>query len=428
MVQRVCRTALLSLLFSCLALGALQAESETAPAATTAEPSVLSQAGARRRALIRSRALLAAALAAALGCHRAAPARDPAGPRLEGDRISYAANAPELAALATIPVMPEAAATASTLRTTGRLAWDEDATARVASPVAGRVVRLLADVANGVRRGQALALLASPDLGQAQADASRAATDLAAAERTLERSRTLYEHGAAPRKDLEAAEADRARSAVESARARARLGLLVGGNGGSGGVDQRYRLVSPIRGVVVDRALNPGQEVRPDAQAPLFTISDPTRLWVYLDLTEKDLGRVKPGMALTLRTAAYPGRVFAGRVEVVGDALDPATRTVKARGFLANPERLLKAEMYVDVEVSDPAARPGLEVPTAAIVGDGDRRFVFVEEGRGRFRRQPVTPGPERSGRTQILGGLAQGQRVVTEGSLLLESVLASRA
>ncbi len=376
-----------------------------------------------------SPAMLSAALcliaAGALGCHRAAPARDPAGPRLEGDRISYAANAPELAALAAIPVMPEAAATASTLRTTGRLAWDEDATARVASPVAGRVVRLLADVADGVGRGRTLALLASPDLGQAQADASRAATDLAAAERTLERTRTLYEHGAAPRKDLEAAEADRARSAVESARAGARLGLL---GGDAGGVDQRYRLVSPIRGVVVDRALNPGQEVRPDAQAPLFTISDPTRLWVYLDLTEKDLGHVKPGMALTLRTAAYPGRVFAGRVEVVGDALDPATRTVKARGFLANPERLLKAEMYVDVEVSDPAARPGLEVPTAAIVGDGDRRFVFVEEGRGRFRRQPVTPGPERAGRTQILGGLAQGQRVVTEGSLLLESVLASRA
>jgi len=168
--------------------------------------------------------------------------------------------------------------------------------------------------------------------------------------------------------------------------------------------------------------------VRGDNPTTLFTVSDPTRLWVYLDLTEQDLGRVRPGMALVVRSAAYPGRDFPGTVEVVGDALDPATRTVKARGRLANPERLLKAEMYVDVLVRDPAARPGLEVPTTAVVADGERRFVFVEEGKGSFRRRPVTAGPERAGRTQILSGLAQGQRVVTDGSLLLESVLTSRA
>ncbi len=377
--------------------------------------------------LARGACFLPLALLAAACSHEAA-APDAAGPRLEGERISYAANAPELAALAIIPVQADNAAVGDTVRTTGRLAWNEDSTARVFPPVGGRVVRLLADVATGVGRGQTLAVLASPDFGQAQADAVRTATDLAAAERTLERTRALFEHGAAPKKDVEAAEADRTRSLVESERARARLALLGGAAGADAGVDQRYRLTSPIRGVVVDRALNPGEEVRSDGQTPLFTISDPTRLWVYLDLTEKDIGHVRPGMALTLRSAAYPDRVFAGRVEVVGDALDPATRTVKARGSLDNPARLLKAEMYVDVEVRDPAARPGLAVPTAAIVADGERRFVFVEEGRGRYRRQPITPGPERAGRTLILSGLAPGERVVSEGSLLLESVLTSRA
>jgi cobalt-zinc-cadmium efflux system membrane fusion protein len=359
---------------------------------------------------------------AALGCRPGGPDAGPPGPRLEGDRVAYAADAPELSALAVAPAEPEAAAT---VLTTGRLAWNEDATARVFSPVAGRVVRLLADVSTRVGRGQPLALLQSPDLGQAQADAARAATDLDAAERTLVRARALYEHGAAPRKDLEAADADRARSAVESARARARLALL---GGGTGAVDQSFRLVSPLRGVVVDRALNPGQEVRGDAQTPLFTVSDPSSLWVYLDLAEKDLGRVRPGMGLAIRSAAYPERVFAGRVEVVGETLDPTTRTVKARGRLENPARLLKAEMYVDVEVSDPAARPRLAVPTTAIVAEGERRFVFVEEGRGSFRRRPVVAGPERDGKTEILSGLAPGQRVVAEGSLLLESVLTARA
>jgi membrane fusion protein, heavy metal efflux system len=332
MPGRVRRSALLSLLSSCLALGSLGA------------------------------------------CRHASAAPNPAGPHLEGDRISYAADAPELAALAVTPAEPAAAAT---VRATGRLAWDEDRTARVVSPVAGRVVRLLADVSTAVGKGQALALIQSPDLGQAQADAARAATDLDAASRTLARERALYENGSAPRKDVEAAEADRARSAVESERARARLALL---GGGTGAVDQRFRLASPIGVVVVDRAANPGQEVRGDTPATLFTVSDPTRLWVYLDLTEQDLGRVEPGMALVVHTAAYPGRDFAGRVEVVGDALDPATRTVKARGSLGTPSGSSKPRCTSTSWCATPRRGPASRCrrppssPTASAASSSSRR------------------------------------------------------
>jgi cobalt-zinc-cadmium efflux system membrane fusion protein len=366
--------------------------------------------------------VLLSALLLPAGCKPRAAETAAAGPRLDGDHIQFAANAGELA---TLSVAPAAAAAPASVRTTGRLAWNEDATARVYPPVGGRVRRMLADLEQRVARGAPLAAIESPDFGQAQADANRAATDLAAAEKTLSRVRDLYDHGAAPRKDVEAAEADARRSEIERQRAASRLTLL---GGQLGGVDQQYRLRSPIAGTVVDRAINPGLEVRADGQTPLFTVSDPTRLWVYLDVTEKDIPHVRRGMALAVRSAAYPDRVFHGTIEVVGDTLDPATRTVKARGRLDNPDRLLKAEMYVDVELSDPAQRPGLEVPSAAVVADGRQHFVFVEEGTGRFHRRPVMPGPERAGRTQILAGLAPGQRVVVDGSLLLESLLASRS
>jgi len=357
---------------------------------------------------------------AGAGCSPRHAADTPAGPRLDGDRIVYAANAQELLSLSLQPVEPAAG---SAVRTTGRLAWDEERTARVFPPVGGRVSRLLAAVEQRVGRGAPLAELLSADFGQAQADAGRAATDLAAAERTLERAQLLFDNGAAPRKDLEAAQADRDRARVESERTKTHLALL---GGRLGEVDPRYVLRSPIAGVVVDRALNPGLEVRPDGSTPLFTLSDPGHLWVYLDVNEKDVGHVRPGMVFELQSAAYPGRTFSGKVDVVGDTLDPATRTVKVRGSVANPDRLLKAEMYVDVELHDPTARPSLAVPSAAVVSSGERRFVFVEEGTGRFRRQPVTPGPERAGKTEILSGLSSGQRVVVEGGLLLQSVLDS--
>jgi cobalt-zinc-cadmium efflux system membrane fusion protein len=381
-------------------------------------------------------ATLAALAGAAAGCRAERREADPPGPRIEGERIVYPAGAAELASLSTAAAE---AAPLGTVRTTGRLAWDEDRTARVFAPVGGRVGRLLADLEQHVGRGSPLAAIESPDFGQAQADANRAATDLRAAGRTLARVRELYEHQAAPRKDLEAAEADRDRARVESERTAARLGLLGGrlgglGRGGDGAgagagaslVDQHFLLRSPIAGVVVERAINPGLEVRTDAQTPLYVISDPSRLWVYLDLVEQDLATVRAGLPLAVRCNAYPRQVFGGRVAVVGAALDAATRTVKARGLLDNPGHLLKAEMYVDVEVTDPERRPALQVPSAAVVAAGRQRYVFVEEGRGRFARRAVTAGAERGGKTQILAGLVPAQRVVVDGSLLLESLLES--
>ncbi|MBV8201200.1 MAG: efflux RND transporter periplasmic adaptor subunit [Acidobacteria bacterium] len=368
-------------------------------------------------------------LAALAGCHTERHAAAPAGPRIEGERIVYQENAVELASLSTAAAEPSPV---GTVRTTGRLAWDEDRTARVFPPIGGRVRKLLADLAQRVERDAPLAAIESSDFGQAQADVDRAATDLAVAERTLARVRDLYEHAAAPHKDLEAAQADRDRAKVESERTSARLALLGGAGGAAGGrrgggqraVDQHFVLRSPIAGVVVDRAINPGLEVRTDAQTPLYVISDPSRLWVYLDVVEQDLASVRPGLPFILRCNAYPQRVFGGHFEVVGDTLDPSTRTVKARGSVDNPNRLLKAEMYVEVEVADPARRPALEVPSAAVVGDGARRYVFVAEGHGRFMRRAVSTGTERAGKTVIQAGLAPGQRVVVDGSLLLESLL----
>jgi cobalt-zinc-cadmium efflux system membrane fusion protein len=361
-------------------------------------------------------------VAAALACKPEKPAAETAAPRLEGDRIVFAANSSELASLSTAPAQQAAA---RSLRTTGRLAWDEDRTSRVYAPVAGRVRRLLAQPGQKVLRGSPLAALESADYGQAQADANRARTDLAAAERNYQRQRELFEHQAAARKDLDAAEADRDRGRVESERTARRLASL---GGGLGTVDQQFVLRSPVAGTVVDRVINPGLEVRTDAQTPLFVVSDPTHLWVFLDITERDMARARPGAGLVLRSNAYPERVFHGRLDLLGDTLDPATRTVKARGSLPNPDRLLKAEMYVDVEVADPAQPPALEVPSAAVVSSGKRSYVFVEEGRGRFQRRPVEPGPERAGRTLILAGLNAGQRVVVDGSLLLETLLESKS
>ncbi|KAB2666736.1 MAG: efflux RND transporter periplasmic adaptor subunit [Verrucomicrobia bacterium] len=369
-----------------------------------------------------------AALASATGCDRshtaAAPA--PAARVAEGNKVVIPTDSPQLGVLG---VESATLSRSPVLRLNGRLAWDDRATVRIFSPFAGRVVRVLAEPGKPVRQGDALALVTSPDFGQAQADARKASGDFTLAERTLGRVRDLLEHGAAPQKDLDAALADYSRAQTELQRATSRLSTL-GGN--TNGVDQVYELRSPLDGVVVERNLNPGQEIRPDQMlagtdklaAPLFTVTDPTRLWIQLDATESDLPHLKAGQAFAFLLRSMPDKKFVGTVDLVADFVDPNTRTVKVRGSIANPDRLLRAEMFVTAEVETGGGNETAEVPSRAVFLRGERYFVFVEEERGTFARREVTAGPESNGHLRILGGIRPGQRVVSDGVLLLEQLL----
>ncbi len=355
----------------------------------------------------------------------AAPAAEKAPDyTVDGDRITFQEKAPQLASLS---VESCKARTEVVLHFNGRVVWNDEKTVGVFSPVNGRVKEILANLGDKVDKGTPLLTIDSPDFGQAQAELRQADSGLRLSERNLARTRELFDHGAAARKDLESAEADRERAEAEKERATAHLALLGGKNAA---VDQIYHLCAPIAGTVVEKNTNPGQELRPDqmsSSVPQFLISDPTNLWVYLDITEKDISAVRPGQTLAVTTSAYPGRSFNGKIDNVGDALDAPTRTVKVRGTLENPDRLLKAQMYVAVDVVDgqqPMA--GVSVPSKALYIKGTKHFTFVSESPELFIRREVVVGTEYSDETVVTEGLTPETKVVTTGSLLLQSVLES--
>src|SRR5262249_31784936 len=158
---------------------------------------------------------------------------------------------------------------------------------------------------------------------------------------------------------------------------------------------------------------------------PLFVITDPARLWVLLDATEQDLRSIRVGATLTLRTQIDPDETFTGHVETVADFVDPNSRTIKVRGTVDNTQRLLKAEMFVSVELPGPSQN-GVDVPSEAVFLKGDKHYVFVEETRGAYLRREVQVGPEHDGKTLVTDGLESGQKVVTDGGLLLDQMIAS--
>lgn len=300
------------------------------------------------------------------------------------------------------------------LRLPGRLVWNEEKTVRVFPQVGGRVQSIAVDIGNPVKIGQTLAILSSPDYGQALADARKARADAQVAAQALERNRVLREAGVVAEKDWQQAEATAIAAKAEAERASRR----VAGLGGEG--DGTYALRSPLAGTVVERNLNPGQEFRPDQSgSPLFVVTDPGSLWIQVDAGEADLSKLKKGEALLIESKQYPGERFKGVIRHVADFVDPNTRTIKIRGEVPNTDRRLKGEMFVNalVELEPTAA---LRAPAAAVFLFGNKRYVFVEETPGRYRRQAVEAGAEREGLIDLTAGVKEGDKVVIEGSLHL--------
>ena len=314
------------------------------------------------------------------------------------------------------------------LVTSGRVAFDEGRVAHVFSPVSGRVTRVVSAFGQRVARGAALALIESPDLGSARSDLIKARADLLAAQHEFEREKSLFEHRAAAERDYEAAQDNATKARAEVERAELRLSLLHASDD-LGGASQEFVLRSPIAGEVINRSATPGLEVQgmlssANVVQELFTVGDIDRVWIWGDLYERDLGSVRPGRPVTISSVAYPDRPIPGAVDFVADALDKDTHTARVRCAVSNRERLLKPEMYVTLSI-DLDRRETLAVPATAVLRSGDRRIVYVEDGktgdgRTRFQERSVDVGDGDDGWIALKSGVAPGERIVVAGSILL--------
>lgn len=363
-------------------------------------------------------ALAVAALVALSACHPAPSASEgePAAPIVQGNQLRFAAGHPQLALLGTTAAAP---GKAITIELPARVVWDEEHTQRIYPAFAGRVVAMRADVGQTVKAGAVLAQLASPDFGSAQADTAKAQSDVRLADKNLQRQRELFDAGIVARKDLEQAESDASRAQAESQRALARTSLY----GGSAGVDQSLALRATLSGVVVERNLNPGQEVRPDQSGPgvpaLFVLTDPSKLWVQIDARESEAAMLKPGSEFELVVPSLAGQKFVGKVVAAADFIDPNTRTIKIRGAIANPERALKAEMLGTARI-ERTLGSGVVVPASAITLSGAKHWLYVQTQPGVFEPREVGLSYEGSKEVVVSRGLEVGDHVVSDNVLLL--------
>lgn len=294
-----------------------------------------------------------------------------------------------------------------TIRTVGRVTYDETRLHHVHTKVGGWVERLHADaVGELVRKGEPLLTIYSPEL-------------VASAEEYLLALRT--------RERLEGSTLDSLRDSgqglVESARRRLLLFDLTSGQietlEKEGKAPRTITLYSPTTGHVITRNVTQGERIEPGLN--LLDIADMERVWVLADIYEYEIPHVRVGQRAVMTLSYLPGRTFEGRVTLVYPVLSEQTRTVKVRLEFANHDLMLKPEMFADVALEvDLGER--LVVPESAVISTGDRDVVFVARGEGLFEPRQVKVGARLSDTVEVLDGLADGEEVVASGNFLIDS------
>lgn len=236
-----------------------------------------------------------------------------------------------------------------TLHATGRVTENINKTARVATMLEGRVLKLNFDINDSVKTGDVLGLVETPEL-----------------------------------------------------------------------LGKSLEIKAPIDGVVIERSQVVGELV--GKGMPIYTISDPTALWVLAEIKEGDLGEVRVGQKAVFRVLAYPDREFSGKVVRLGNRLEEVSHTLEVRIETRNPDGRLKPGMFADIQITTAVFSNVPLIPNMAVQWDDDRQIVFVALGNNKFEKRVVRLGREGGRRVQVLSGLKVGEWVVTEGSFLLKS------
>ncbi|MBD9483745.1 efflux RND transporter periplasmic adaptor subunit [Pseudomonas sp. PDM14] len=300
----------------------------------------------------------------------------------------------------------------------GEIRFDEDHTAHVVPRAAGVVESVQANLGERVKKGQVLAVIASQQISDLRSELAGAQRRAELAKTTFERERQLWEDKISAEQDYLAARQARQEADIALENARQKMQALSGASMTSGG--NRYELIAPFDGVVVEKHLVRGEVVSEATSA--FTLSDLDRVWATFNVAPKDLVNVQVGKPVNI-VATDLGAKVAGNVSYVGSLLGEQTRTAAARAVIENPDGSWRPGLFVSVTFASATRKAGVVVPAAALqtIEEVPTVFVRVDEG---FVAQPVEIGLSGDGYVEVTKGLSAGARVASAGSFILKSEL----
>lgn len=247
---------------------------------------------------------------------------------------------------------------------------------------------------------EAGAILVEMTSTQQAADLVSARAELREAEKAYQRAADLVARGIAARASLDTATANRdaARGRVQAIEARLADTIVK----------------APFAGVVGLRNVSVGSYVSPGNV--ITTLDSIATIKGDFTIPERYLALLKTGLSLEVMVVAYPEATFKGSISSVDTRIDPVTRAITVRAELPNPDRRLKPGMLMSVSLLV-GEHQAIAVPESALVSQGDKRYVFLIDGESKAQRVEVKTGLVKPGSVEILAGLKEGDRIVTQGT-----------
>ncbi|BAV07675.1 membrane fusion protein, cobalt-zinc-cadmium efflux system [Filimonas lacunae] len=302
------------------------------------------------------------------------------------------------------------------LTLSGEISFNENSVVKIFPHSSGQVTETKVSLGDRVERGQVIAVIKSADVAGSYADLSGADADVAIAKRQLDNAESLYKSGISSEKDYTEAKQNYLKAEAAKQKIQSLLSIN-GGNSQPGGV---YSVIAPISGYIVEKKVNAGSFIRPDMGDNLFTISDLKEVWVWANVFETDIPKVKEGAPVQVSTLAYPGKVFNGKIEKLSEVLDPTNKALRVRITLQNEGLLLKPEMFAKVQVSNIEKDSAICIPTKALVSQNGKDFVVVYNSPSDMQIAPVEIMKTLGDKTYLNSGVTPGQLLVVKNQLLL--------
>ncbi len=273
------------------------------------------------------------------------------------------------------------------VKLSGEISFNDNKVVKVFPFSSGKVLEVKVSLGDKVSKGQVLAVIQSADVAGNYSDLSSANNDISIAKRQAENEEALYKNGIASEKEYTEAKENYQKALTAGNKLQQQININGGGHTSANGT---YVITAPMSGYVVEKKASQGAFIRSDNSDNLFTIGDISEVWVWANVYETDISKVKEGYKAKVVTLAYPDTTFTGVVDKVNQILDPETKVMKVRIRIPNADKQLKPEMFANIMVLNREGRKAVTVPATAIVSDYGKNYVIVYHDKCKLELKQV--------------------------------------
>jgi cobalt-zinc-cadmium efflux system membrane fusion protein len=302
------------------------------------------------------------------------------------------------------------------VKLSGEVSFNDSKVVKVYPFSSGKVLEVMVSLGDRVSQGQTLAIIKSADVSGNYSDLTVAVTDSVVAKKQWDNTSALYKNGIASEREYTEAKENYNKAVASAEKLRTQIAINGGGQTSASGV---YVVKAPISGYVVEKNAEAGSFIRSDNGQNIFTVGDINDVWIWANVYESDVSKVKEGYEADVTTLAWPGKVFKGKIDKVNQVLDPQTKVMRVRIALDNSNHELKPEMFANVLVQNKQTQQMVTIPKSGVITDNGKTFVVAYHDKCSLELKPVDIFKTVGDNTYISGGLQPGDKLLTSQQIL---------